>query len=723
MRAGAWWSRGGDVVAVALLLCTLALPRLGQSSTSIPGVCPPAAPATPDAGPWPPDASVGPVRVVLAVRDRPGLDALVAAQQDPRSPEFRQWRSGAELAEQFGASPADYQRVRAWLGRRGFRIVRDSALRLAVTIVGTTAQFDAAFRAPLRAVARAGEVLRTPRSEPHLPPHLRASVATIIGLDQLTTPRPVAQLPSGGFALGPADFAVAYEVTSLLASGRTGAGVTIGIAARSDFRIDDVTDFRTRFLPGAAGVVRKRFPSGNPGILASRGNIEESEVLLDTQWAGAMAAGATVEAVIGGRTGGITEALEELVERNQADIFSISFALCEPDTPAGYAAWLDALYAFANAQGQTVVVAAGDDGDRDCPGKSGRAVNALAASPHAIAVGGTAISLDTDAAGNATALAAEQAWNDVTGAGGGGISTLFGLPPFQKAAGLTGEGRLLPDLALAASPVTPGYAFVRGRLLRSIGGTSASAPALAGLLALAVEGQGRRLGQALPAIYRLAGPASNPEPGPIFRDITTGSNGYPATPGFDLATGWGSPRGAAFADGLAQTRSGPCEPLLDCLIPGTGPAQQQCGIEWRVELATPARGKASGGYPTGAPRRQQACRDGDPGCDRDGVADGACAFAVGLCLNVNDPRSSRSRRRPACAARRVTAVTVGGAPETPVALVDAVARLDLPTTMRTACSEVATVRVPVGGRATALRARAQRAGGTVRARLRLSCTQ
>ena len=166
--------------------------------------------------------------------------------------------------------------------------------------------------------------------------------------------------------MGPQDFAFAYDVGTLELPGSSGVGATVGVVARSDFAMADVDAFRVRFLPTASGRVRKRFVASNPGIIPSDGNIEEQEVLLDTQWAGAVAPGANIETAIGSKHGGIMESLQSLIEANAADVLSLSFALCEAETPRGYAGWVDALYALASAQGQTVVVAAGDSGDREC---------------------------------------------------------------------------------------------------------------------------------------------------------------------------------------------------------------------------------------------------------------------------------------------------------------------------------------------------------------------
>src|SRR6185503_5912402 len=148
----------------------------------------------------------------------------------------------------------------------------------------------------------------------------------------------------------------------------------------------------------------------------------------------------------------------------------------------------DAFYAIANAQGQTVLVASGDSGGSDClPERAGLAVSGLASSPHAVAVGGTSFTLD--ASGAVPAALAESVWNDGSGASGGGRSIVFGMPLFQVAAGLAplSTSRVLPDVALAASPRTPGYVIVQDGGERIVGGTSAGVPAFASVLALVNE--------------------------------------------------------------------------------------------------------------------------------------------------------------------------------------------------------------------------------------------
>jgi subtilase family serine protease len=109
----------------------------------------------------------------------------------------------------------------------------------------------------------------------------------------------------------------------------------------------------------------------------------------------------------------------------------------------------------------------------------------------------------------------------------------------------------------------PGVAVVfsngAGDTVQSHGGTSASAPIWAALIALADQYAGRHLGFVNSAIYQIArGPGYHQ----AFHDITTGNNtarfpsatitGYRATPGWDPVTGWGSPNAQALIPLLAR---------------------------------------------------------------------------------------------------------------------------------------------------------------------------
>jgi hypothetical protein len=221
-------------------------------------------------------------------------------------------------------------------------------------------------------------------------------------------------------------------------------------------------------------------------------------------------------------------------------------------------------------QGQTVVASAGDDGSEGCPGSDALAVDDPASQPLVTGVGGTQVVL-------AGPPATEEVW-DSTGvaAGGGGISALQQMPAYQAQApswlGVVGsrssgtpcdapagsECREVPDVSADAAPQSGYLVYYEGNW-ETVGGTSGAAPLWAALVALA-DGSAAcasgPVGFADPALYDAAAtPAAYADD---FADVTfgdddrTGSNGgdYPATAGYDLATGLGTPHATDLASAL-----------------------------------------------------------------------------------------------------------------------------------------------------------------------------
>jgi len=641
------------------------------------------------------DVPIAPVTVLLGLRDAAGLDAVLAAQQDPRAARWRRWLDASEIADRFGPSRTEYERVRRWLGDAGLTVVRDSPFRAAIAVAGTAATVNAAFGTTLRRFAdpRGGRTFRAVERDPVLPVAIADSVHAIVGLDDLPAFVPLVRLGDGSSTLAPADFATVYGVKSLAAAGVTGAGRSIAVIARSNFPDQDVATFSSLFLPAPARPVAKVLVGTDPGLLSPPEEV--TEVLLDTEWAGALAPGAQVNVVIGTQAGNIPEALQHAIEGRLGDVVSVSFGLCEPLARTGATELFDVLYAVANAQGQTIVVASGDTGATGClPADQRIAVNAIASSPHAIAVGGTRLDPHFDANGNATGYGGEAVWNDGDGASGGGESAVFARPRYQLGPGLPDlRGRALPDLALAASPAEPGYAVVKGGVPRPVGGTSAATPAFASVLALLGQTQGGSLGGLGPALYRLADEQARGLRAPVFRDVTAGSNGiFAAGPGFDLATGWGSPIVDALA--AAVPHAAVCDQIESCVVPANGGRRRACTGEWLIEGSALARRRRGG-----IPLARQKCRDGDPACDADGTADGRCTIPVALCVNVVDARRTFAGHHPACepgSIRRIRVLAPSRAGDANRAAVGAaIAGLpELPLGLRDACSQTVPIVVP-----------------------------
>lgn len=394
---------------------------------------------------------------------------------------------------------------------------------------------------------------------------LQAQTPTII-----TLPLPCQALTAQMRCFGPQQLHAAYGFAPLFAKGIDGRGRTIVIldAYQSPTLARDVAQFDVLFqLP----TVRMRILAPNGLAQFDARDLDQigwaGEITLDVEWAHAAAPGAAITLVLAksDRDADLLAALQYVVTRHLGDVLSISFGEAERCASDPTLQAQHALLAEATAQGMTVIAASGDAGSAlpTCDGASyQKAVATPASDPLALAVGGT--HLDADPATGR--YVGETAWNDDFGATGGGFSANYLQPAYQH--GVVATMRGVPDVALDADPnsgvvvlwSTPPDARTR---LWIVGGTSAAAPQWAGIVALADQLAGHRLGAIQPRLAQLVGHI------PVFHDITLGNNtyawltwnghgvdrhtiaGYAARPGWDTTTGWGSPRVDVLAPALA----------------------------------------------------------------------------------------------------------------------------------------------------------------------------
>src|SRR6185437_15369802 len=218
----------------------------------------------------------------------------------------------------------------------------------------------------------------------------------------------------------------------------------------------------------------------------------------------------------------------------------------------------------------------GDSGPAGCDAQGflpvadlGRTTSFPAVLPEVTAVGGTQFvegtgtywnTANSTGLGSAMSYIPEAPWNETDGSGlaasGGGASRLYSKPAWQTGPGVPNDGaRDVPDISLSAA-IHDGYEVVYGGQNFVIGGTSCGAPSMAGILGLlnqyqVQQGKQAGLGNINPQLYRLAQTASS-----AFHDVVAGDNkvpcalgspdctegsfGFPAGPGYDLATGLGS---------------------------------------------------------------------------------------------------------------------------------------------------------------------------------------
>src|SRR5262245_39243923 len=586
-----------------------------------------------------------PLLLVFPPRDAGALDALLAEQADAHAPGYRRWITPEEFGDRFGVGVADYEAAVRWLRRRGFTGIHTWPGRLAIAFQGTAGRVANAFKTPMRAYRWRGALRMAPERTPVLPA-FGSSPPALLGLDGFVRVQPGVRVGMSD-RLGPADVYVAHGVGQVHADGFTGQGVTIAVLAVSDFATSDVALFRSSFGV-APGTVVKRFAGANPGTgdLLALG-----EVLLDTEWSGAIAPGATLVAEIAASANAASfgAAALDAVNGDVADVVSVSFGICEPIATSVVAQQVGNLTRQAAAQGMSILVSSGDDGVADCRRENGSlapAVNVFAASPYVTAVGGTQLDPGFDAAGDATGYGRERVWNDTAapggGAGGGGQSVFFGKPSYQILPGIPADGaRDVPDVAFAASPGHPGFALVGGGIVLpfGVGGTSASAPVWAGMAALLVQKRGGRLGLLNGELYELGAEQALGHYAPVFHDVTAGDIGLPgvpgpaAGPGYDLATGWGSFDApallAAFDPGPPCQGDGDCDDRNACTEDRCTPAGcRHASAPEGFTCRTPdcAAGSCTAGacVATGA----TGCDDGDPCTDDDCGSQGFCTQSV-----------------------------------------------------------------------------------------------
>jgi kumamolisin len=320
----------------------------------------------------------------------------------------------------------------------------------------------------------------------------------------------------------------------------SGAGQTIALVELGGGYVE--TDLKRFFkeLKIAAPTVSSVSVDSANNAPTGNANGPDAEVMLDIEVAGAVAPGAKIVAYFAPNTDqGFLDAITTAIHdtTHAPSIVSISWGGPESVWTAQATQNFDEAFTAAALLGVTVTVAAGDNGSTDGVTDGSAHVDFPASSPHVLACGGTTLHFAH------TEIVSEVVWNDGStgGATGGGISDVFPVPVWQKAAHIPPSvnagarvGRGVPDVAGNADPET-GYDVVVDGSSTVIGGTSAVAPLWAGLIARINANGGKNVGFLNPQLY--ATPSA-------LRDITSGNNGaYAAGSGWDACTGLGSPDG------------------------------------------------------------------------------------------------------------------------------------------------------------------------------------
>jgi uncharacterized protein (TIGR03437 family) len=527
-----------------------------------------------DRGPVDPDLRMDWMMLVVqpSAAQQAELDSLLAGQQNPSSSFYHQWLTPEEFGNRFGLSPADHSKVVAWLTSQGFVVNASGRARNWIAFSGTAGQVSRALQTPIDNFGVGGVTHYANAVEPSVPEALADVIGGFIGLSDFRLQSFVGQVSPAYTAgsshyLAPEDFATIYDIGPLYQAGFDGTGQSVAVVGASDVPITDIRSFRARF----------NFPANDPKMLLYGGadpgyTSAQIEGDLDLEWAGAIAPKATIYYVYGADP---FTAIVAAVDLNVAPVLTSGYGGCEIGWRLSY--WRT-IAQQANAQGITMLNASGDSGAAGCDPQgympfaaAGRMVNFPAVLPEFTGVGGTQFVEGTGAywsstnspnLGSALSYIPEAAWNQSSSAGllssGGGASVLYAKPVWQTGPGVPNDNaRDVPDLSLSAAAHEAYFIVYNGSSV-AISGTSAASPSLAGILALLNHYQVSKgfqqqpgLGNINPQLYRMAQSAPS-----AFHDITAGNNivncaqgspdcltgsfGYPAGPGYDMATGLGS---------------------------------------------------------------------------------------------------------------------------------------------------------------------------------------
>lgn len=492
--------------------------------------------------------------------------------------------SAADFKANYSASKRDADKVSTVLRKFGLRIEGVSLETRSMRVSGSVAQMEAAFHPNLGIYQNADQgEFRDRESDYKIPDPLRGIVTAIIGFGERRVAarkrapgnarhnrrrKPkhnMASIVSRLSPLGPADIENLYHFPPGDAAGQKIAIAELG----GGYFARDLTAYCAKFNRRAPTVktiavnlpvrdlsqIKRLKPPARQDEMDSTG-----EVMMDVQIVAGLCPAAEISVYFATfDQKGWVDLLNQVI-KDKPVALSVSWGSAEDSSD-----WSDAARAAINerlnaaaALGITICGASGDDGTGDEETDGNSHVDFPSCSPFVLAVGGTMIA---EKAGKFT----EQVWREGHGkrtsngggATGGGVSVIFDRPKWQnvKVKSLnkgSKDGRVVPDIAALAGP--PWYDLVfRGKNTYG-GGTSASAPVLAALIArvsaLLPASRGRRY--LTPLLYQ-----KSPHGGEVGRfvchDITIGHNasmpkpgvGYQATKGFDAVSGWGTPIGTS----------------------------------------------------------------------------------------------------------------------------------------------------------------------------------
>ena len=494
------------------------------------------------------------VTMTLQLRNTEQLASLLQRLYDPKSPDYHHFLTVEEFTRQFGPTEADYSSAVAFARAHGLAVGATPANRLIIEASGTVTNVESAFSVKMQSYRHptANRTYYAPDVEPSVATGV--PIAAVSGLNTYEPPRPASlRMPTGATVIRAATGSeggqfLGSDIRAAYAPGVTldGSGQAVGIFSFGPYNFTDVQNYFSTIGQPLNVPIINILLNGVSGVCSG---CDDGEQVIDIEQAVSMAP--NLKAVYFYEGNNDVSILNRMATDNLAKQLSSSWLWLPADPASDEPIFME----FA-AQGQNFFQASGDSGAYSPAGCTSNCVVAWypADDPFITAVGGT--DLNTNGAGGS--WQSESVW---IGSGGGRSTNGFGLPSYQNrivnsSSQASGAQRNVPDVAAEAN--TDNYFCANGSCRGGVGGTSLAAPRWAGFMALAnQQARGTPIGFLNPALYNIGASSSY---GADFHDITSGNNGnshssglYAAVAGYDLATGWGTPRGQAMINALSGT--------------------------------------------------------------------------------------------------------------------------------------------------------------------------
>ena len=534
----------------------------------------------------------------LQLRNANALQAYVQDISNRKSVNFHRYLTSAQFIGAFAPAKATYNALTTYLQNAGFTITNTYKHRMLIGFSGTISLVEQVFHVTINNYTSAkGEAFYSNSTAPLVPASLVGFIESIGGLNNAehfhhslqagqgiaantmhasTGKSTATSCPSGGSNYyTPSQFATGYNFKGLYGAGYHGEGQTVALFELATFQAGDISAYQACYGQSQTPITTI-VASGTPPTDNGVAEVEfDSEIVLGL-------APKLGQLRIYEAGNDIPDANNEWARiiQDAPPVVSDSWGDCEANIGSIEAHTENNFFLAAASQGQTIFVASSDSGSSGCyfniNGDTSLNAEDPATQPYVTGIGGTTLTLNPDGTYNS-----ETTWNNQPthssnpsgGASGGGISTFWSMPNWQSAPGVVNSYtsgtpcsapsghvcRESPDVSLSADP-DKGYLLYCTSHASSfctsnppwevIGGTSGATPSWAAFMALTNEESlktgGFNIGFVNPLLYIIA---SVPGSYAIdFHDMTTGNNDYnalqggkyPATTGFDMATGLGS---------------------------------------------------------------------------------------------------------------------------------------------------------------------------------------